>query len=144
MKGTLKHLFIKEAHKAPMVPVQTAEAITLKGLKGDVAFGKNRRQVLLIEQEALDEFDLVPGIVRENGVTQGVVLAGLPKGSTVQLGSVVLEVTMDCDPCPFMETIRVGLEKAMDGRRGTLFRVLEGGTMSVGDPVSVTPHAPSP
>ena len=144
MKGTLKHLFIKEAHKAPMVPVQTAEAITLKGLKGDVAFGKNRRQVLLIEQEALDEFDLEPGIIRENGVTAGIVLAGLPKGSTVQLGSVVLEVTMDCDPCPFMETIREGLEKAMDGRRGTLFRVLEGGTMTVGDPVSVTPYIPSP
>ena len=137
MKGTLKHLFIKAAHKAPMVPVQEAKAISLKGLEGDVAFGKNRRQVLLIEQETLDEFDLAPGIVRENGVTEGLTLAGLPTGTRVQLGDVILEVTMDCEPCPFMETIREGLEAAMDGRRGTLFKVVHGGTLSIGADVSI-------
>ena len=137
MKGTLKHLFIKAAHKAPMVPVEEANAVSLKGLEGDVAFGKNRRQVLLIEQETLDEFDLTPGIVRENGVTEGLILAGLATGTRVQLGDVVLEVTMDCEPCPFMETIREGLEVAMDGRRGTLFRVVEGGILSVGSTVRI-------
>ena len=115
-----------------MVPVQSAVAVSGKGLEGDVAFGKNRRQVLLIEEETLNEFDLQPGVVRENGVTRGIRLAGMPVGSRLQLGSVVLEVTMDCEPCPFMETIRPGLEKAMDGRRGTLFRVIDGGALEIG------------
>lgn len=112
-------------------------AVAGKGLAGDVAFGKNRRQVLLIEAEALDEFHIPPGILRENGVTVGIALAGSPPGTRLRIGSVVLEVTMDCDPCNFMETVREGLEKAMDGRRGTLFKVVEGGELQVGNPISL-------
>lgn len=137
MNAELTHLFIKARHKEPMVPVQSVHAISGKGLEGDVAYGKNRRQVLLIEAETLDEFGLAPGVVRENGVTRGIVLAGMPAGTRLQLGEVVLEVTMDCEPCPFMETLRPGLEKAMDGRRGTLFRVVDGGKLYVGASVTV-------
>ena len=120
-----------------MVPVEQAKAVASRGLEKDVAFGKTRRQVLLVEGETLDEFKLDPGMVRENGVTRGVELAGLPQGTRLQIGSVILEVTMDCEPCPFMETLRPGLEKAMDGRRGTLFKVVEGGTLREGDGVQI-------
>jgi len=138
MHATLTHLFIKAAHKQPMVPKENVSAISLKGLEGDVAFGKRRRQVLLIEGETLEEFDLQPGMVRENGVTRGIVLAGMAQGTRLRVGRAVLEVTMDCEPCPFMETLRPGLEKAMDGRRGTLFKVVEGGPISIGDSVEVS------
>ena len=118
-----------------MVPESTVIADSGKGLQGDVAYGKNRRQILLIEKETLEEFELEPGILRENGVTEGIVLAGLPAGTRVHVGEALLEVTMDCEPCPYLETIRVGLERAMDGRRGTLFKVIEGGPIHLGAPV---------
>ena len=137
MSAHVTNLFLKAVHKEPMVPVRRLNAISGKGLEGDVAYGKNRRQVLLIEGETLDEFGLTPGIVRENIVTRGIALAGMPKGTRLRVGNAILEVTMDCEPCPFMETIREGLEKAMDGRRGTLFRVLDGGMISQGDSIEL-------
>ena len=55
----------------------------------------------------------------------------------LRMGSVLLEVTMDCAPCEFIEGMRPGLQAAMQGRRGTLFRVLEGGELNVGDSIAV-------
>jgi MOSC domain-containing protein YiiM len=49
----------------------------------------------------------------------------------------LFEVTGDCAPCQFIEDIRPGLRDEMDGRRGTLFRVVNGGTIRVNDTVAI-------
>jgi MOSC domain-containing protein YiiM len=54
-----------------------------------------------------------------------------------------MEVTLDCDPCEFIERMRPGLQAAMQGRRGTLFRVIESGQVSIGDPVAVLVREPA-
>jgi MOSC domain-containing protein YiiM len=112
------------------------------GLAGDVSFGRSKRQVLFLEKETLDEFGLQPGQIRENITVEGIHLAGLPAGTLLQAGEVLFEVTGDCAPCQFIEDIRPGLRDEMDGRRGTLCRVLNGGRIRVTDPVAIVVGEP--
>ncbi len=112
---------------------QTAVAVDGKGLDGDVSFGRTKRQVLLVERETLDEFGLQPGQVRENITVSGLQLAGTAPGTRLQVGDSVMEVTMDCAPCEFMNELKPGLRAEIDGRRGTLCKVISGGEIKVGD-----------
>jgi MOSC domain-containing protein YiiM len=137
MTGTIQHLFLKTAHEAPMQVAANASAVTGQGLEGDISFGQQKRQVLMIEEDTLREFALEPGLVRENVVVSGIQLAGLPAGTQVRAGEATLEVTMDCAPCEYIESLRPGLQAALDRRRGTLFRVIEGGPVRVGDSIAV-------
>jgi MOSC domain-containing protein YiiM len=116
-----------------MRPVPSVTAITGYGLKDDVNAGHSKRQVLIIERELLDEFQLPAGDVRENITVQGIQLAGMAPGTRVRVGHALLEATLDCAPCQFIEDKRPGLRAAMEGKRGTLFKVIEGGEISVGD-----------
>lgn len=142
MSGIVKNLFLKEKHGRPVTPVLEATAVSGMGLAGDVSFGRNKRQVLFIERETLDEFQLVPGQVKENVTVQGIQLAGLPAGTQLQTGEVLFEVMGDCAPCQFIEDMRPGLMEAMDGRRGTLCKVLDGGKLRLNDKVTIVATEP--
>jgi len=137
MSGKILNIYLKEKHDQPVTNVNKATAESGMGFVGDVSFGRTKRQVLFIEKETLDEFQLVPGQVKENITVQGIPLAGLPAGTQLQAGEVLFEVTGDCAPCQFIEDIRPGLRDEMDGRRGTLFRVLNGGAIRVNDTVTI-------
>ena len=131
------HLQIKPTRGAPMQSVSTVEAVAEQGLRNDSQFGRSKRQVLIIERETLDEFGLPIGDVRENITVEGIKLSGLPAGTRMQVGGALLEVTMDCTPCKFIEAKRQGLRDQMAGRRGTLFKVIEGGEIKLGDEVRI-------
>ena len=131
------HLQLKPAVGAPMNIVTSVEAIANHGLRDDANAGRTKRQVLLIERELLDEFQLPIGDVRENITVQGIQLAGIAAGTQVRVGQALLEAALDCAPCEFIEDKRPGLRAAMEGKRGTLFKVIEGGAINVGDEVIV-------
>ena len=135
MSSTVIHLQLKPAEGAPMRPVPSVTAITSYGLKDDANAGRSKRQILIIERELLDEFQLPIGDVRENITVQGIQLAGMAAGTRLRVGSVLLEATLDCAPCEFIESKRPGLRAAMEGKRGTLFKVIEGGDINVGDAI---------
>ncbi|HTP10404.1 MAG TPA: MOSC domain-containing protein [Anaerolineae bacterium] len=137
MSGTIIHLQLKTAEGAPMKPVASVSAITGYGLQGDANAGRSKRQILIIERELLDEFQLPVGDVRENITAQGIQLAGTAAGTRVRVGQALLEATLDCAPCQFIEDKRPGLRAAMEGKRGTLFKVIEGGEINVGDEIAV-------
>lgn len=141
MSGRIVNLFVKPAHRQPMRAVDTVEAVSGQGLVGDASFGRGKRQVLIIEREALSSFDLTPGQVRENVTIAGLALAGRPPGTQIQAGEVLLEVTGDCAPCGFLDDIRDGLRSDMDGQRGTLCRVMLGGVIRVADEIRVVSPA---
>ena len=143
MSGTISGIFIKEAVGGAMRPVTAAQALANKGLEGDANIGNRLRQVLLIEQETIAEWGLAPGAVRENGTVRNLVLAGLPEGTRLQVGSAVFEVTGDCAPCEFMDGLAAGLRAKSAGRRGTLCRVVTGGTLAIGEPVALAPASVS-
>ena len=67
----------------------------------------------------------------------------LPAGTRLRLGgSAVLEITAICEPCFRMDEIRDGLRAELEGRRGMLARVVEGGTIGVGDAIRIEQSEP--
>ncbi len=136
--GTVVGLHLCVGHKAPMKGVDRAEAQADYGIQGDRhARAGNARQVLIVEQETLDALGLSAGTVRENITTRGVTLRGLVAGIRLRVGQAVLEVTGPCQPCARMDEIRAGLRGELEGRRGTLCRVTQGGVVCLGDRVAV-------
>jgi MOSC domain-containing protein YiiM len=145
MPGIVTAIHLCVGSRQPMKRVESAEARGDFGLWGDRhARAGHARQVLLMEQEVLDLLGLEPGIVRENVTTRGIALTGLPAGTRLRAGGALLEITGPCQPCARMDEIRPGLKDHLEGRRGMLCRVLEGGPVKSGDAVQVDHLAGSP
>lgn len=115
----------------------------------------NLRQVHLLHAElfealALRGFDVSAGDLGENLTTAGIDLLGLSENAELQIGvQVRLRVTGLRNPCVQLNHFKSGLMAAVldRGADGSLIRkagvmavVLEGGIVSVGDPISI--HAP--
>jgi MOSC domain-containing protein YiiM len=124
--------------------VRSATVIEGLGIEGDKhASAASKRQVLLADKEALDAVGVLPGTIKENITVEGVDVMQLPAGSRVRLGrSAVLEITDVCEPCFRMDEIRDGLELELEGRRGMVSRVVRGGIINVGDPITVERSEP--
>jgi MOSC domain-containing protein YiiM len=135
--GTVVALQLCPGHRLPMVGRSEVRAVAGLGLEGDFHARGGRRQVLLIDLEILEDLGLTPGQVKENLTVRGLNLQGLPAGTRLRVGpEAVLELTGPCTPCFRMDEIRPGLQAELQGRRGVLARVVAGGTIRVGDPVS--------
>lgn len=144
MTGQIVAIQLKGRKRKPMIPVMEANAIPGIGLEGvDGHRGRNnrwpngRRQVLVISAEILDAFGLKPGDVREQITTRGIDVMNLRPGDRLRIGEVMLEVTLGCTPCDMLEDIRPGLRDAMQGQRGMLFRIVQGGAIRIGDAIEV-------
>jgi len=136
--GRVIHLFRAPKRRAPMEELQEARALEDVGLEGCAhARPQGKRQVLLMDRETLDVFELAPGIVRENLTTEGLDVNGLAFGQRLQIGEVELQVSAVCDPCEQIEALRPGLQAAMQGRRGMLCKVARGGLLRRGDEIVV-------
>lgn len=136
--GEVARLFVAAARRTPMQERTEVQAIANRGFEGCV-HGRpgSRRQVLLIEGETLRELDLLPGVARENITTEGIRLAELASGRLLRVGEAILEVTVPCEPCKHMDAIRPGLKDELQGRRGTMCRVIEGGLIRRSDSLEV-------
>lgn len=142
-------------HSRPRGAMETlAEVgVTLDGgLDGDFRGrrrprGTGKRQISLIEAgdwaTAIAEAgaDLPWWSRRANLLVEGF---DLPQtaGTRLRIGSeVLLEITVECDPCSRMDELAPGLMQALlpDWRGGALTRVLAGGTIAVGDSIRIEP-----
>lgn len=138
MSASVVALHLSHASRAPLTRVARAEALENRGLDGDRhAKPGNRRSILLMEQEVLDQHGLAPGDVREQMTVRGLDLNALEPGSHLRIGGAVLEVGKACDPCQRMEELRPGLRKQLEGRRGRFVQVITGGTVAEGDTVQL-------
>ena len=124
--------------------VASANLVADLGIEGDKhASAASKRQVLLADKEALDAVGVLPGTIKENVTVEGVDVMRLPAGARVRLGrSAVLEITAICEPCFRMDEIREGLKAELEGRRGMVSRVVKGGTIKVGDSISIEESEP--
>lgn len=135
--------------KAPMETVQQVVVTPESGITGDyrgaMRGGPYRRQVTLIEREdwdaAMSEISrtLPWEARRSNLLVTGI---DLPHQTGVRLrigGNVILQVTRETDPCERMEALAPGLRAALtpDWRGGICAFVLNGGTIAVGDSVTI-------
>jgi MOSC domain-containing protein YiiM len=135
--GIVHDLFIKTEHGAPMQSVSTIEAVAGEGLKGDQAYGRRSRQVLLVDLDKLEALNLEPGDLRENITVTGLSVDTLPIGSRLKSGRVELEIVDVCTPCSKLEKIRPGLMRSAENIRGMLAVVTGSGTLRKGDSISM-------
>ena len=140
-QGSIVNLHIARKSGTPSDPVQEARAISAMGLEGDRSCREdNTRQVLVMDKETLDELGLKPGQIKENITTTGLDLAQTQPGQVLFIGGqVTMEIVGECEPCGRMDAIRSGLRKELNGRRGMLAVVINGGAMKVGDPIRIEP-----
>jgi MOSC domain-containing protein YiiM len=135
---------LRTGQRRPVVAVEEATVEPGNGLVGDRyrSTGAGKRAVTLITAESLATLAshlgreaVDPALVRRNVVVSGINLLAL-KGRSFRLGSAVLETTDECHPCSRMEeALGPGGYNAMRGLGGVAARVLEGGTVRVGDTV---------
>jgi MOSC domain-containing protein YiiM len=143
--GRVEWIGLRPARATAMVAVGEAAATAGGGLDGDrYKGGSGERGVTLIQAEhlpviaALAGHDAVaPATLRRNLVVSGIPLVAL-KGRRFRVGGLVLEGTEACDPCSRMEAaLGPGGFNAMRGHGGLCARIIEGGTVRIGDVVEV-------
>ncbi|MTB87154.1 MOSC domain-containing protein [Aeromicrobium senzhongii] len=175
-----------DRHRFSKVPATLIHLLAGHGVDGDVHAGAtmkhrygphrgqtlpNLRQVHLLAAELFDEarsagYELGPGDLGENVLTEGVDLQVLPEGTLVDLGGPVVRLTGLRNPCVQINRFKPGLMKVVlskaDGtpserpvplsrasavRKVGVMAVVEiGGDVAAGQPIAVTlpdgPHMP--
>ena len=137
-KGTQKH------------PVPQAQCKIDHGILGDAHAGNWHRQVSLLSQERIDAFNqrgagVVPGAFCENLVVEGIDFRALPVGTLLRCGDVLLEMTQIGKECHSHCEIYQKMGDCIMPREGVFARVLEPGSIAVGDEMTLQPRtAPRP
>jgi MOSC domain-containing protein YiiM len=119
--------------REPMEPLESARVFENEGVEGCAHRRGGKRNVLFVAVEDLEALGVEPGAVKENFTVRGAEVMKWPLGQRLGIGDAEFEVSMICDPCELMETIRPGLLAEIDGRRGMLARVTKTGDVAVGD-----------
>lgn len=118
-------------------PVPSVELVQEHGIAGDAHAGDWHRQVSLLAQESIDKMraaglDVSAGDFAENITTAGIDLVSLPVGSTLQLGSVLLEITQIGKECHTRCAIYYQAGDCVMPKEGVFARVLKGGVVKAG------------
>ena len=112
------------------------------GIQSDAHAGKWHRQVSLLSAEKIAAFNekgagVAPGAVGENRVVEGFDFRALPVGTLLRCGEVLLEVTQIGKECHGHCAIYQKMGECIMPREGIFARVLEPGTISVGDEMAI-------
>ena len=113
------------------------------GLKDDAHAGDWHRQVSLLAMESIDKIrakglDVEPGDFAENITTLGIDLVHLPIGTRLNVGDeVLMEVTQIGKECHTKCAIYHQVGDCVMPREGIFAKVLKGGTVKKGDPITV-------
>lgn len=159
--GTVLEIFTTQAASEPMVAQTEAEAIPGKGLAGDryaegIGFySKNTitagaRELTLIDIGAIARVTEETGLPfstiesRRNLITTGIDLDALI-GQSFSIGAVVCEGVRSCPPCVHLEELTgKKVMKALMRTGGLRARIVQGGTIRVGDAIRAIGPASGP
>lgn len=122
--------------------IGSARLLTDWGLEGDAHGGKWHRQVSLLSYDRVEEFrargaDVSPGAFGENLLVAGIDFKLLPVGTRLRCNEVELEVTQIGKECHAHCAIHRQVGDCIMPREGVFARVLHGGSISVGDELTV-------
>jgi hypothetical protein len=152
MIGTVCAIHTASKAGASMQSHECVEAIAGRGLRGDRYFRSTgtysdsardiSREITLIEREALEavqrdhDIDVDHGEHRRNVTVEGIALNHFVE-EQFQVGDVVLEGAELCAPCSYLEELleKEGIHDALIHRGGLRARIIDNGTISVGDRV---------
>ena len=143
--GTVRWIGLRPKRGQPMTVVDSAMATADTGLEGDHRSRRSGsgRQVtffqaehLRVVGELLDQDPIDPSLTRRNVVVEGINLLALRAGR-FRIGEALFEGAGPCFPCTRMEeNLGVGGLHAMYGHGGINARVLQGGAIQIGAPVT--------
>jgi MOSC domain-containing protein YiiM len=152
MAGFLESIFLAPEAGAEMKSVQAATALEGCGLEGDrycagtghrSRFGRDC-EVTFIAAEDLDDIERETSVGVKNGehwrdvITRGIGLKTLRRGERFRIGKVVFEYRGLRSVCRYIERLaEPGMTQALKGRGGICARVVENGTVRVGDEVEL-------
>ncbi len=141
--GRVDWIALRPERGVAMQAVQQVVVDPAVGLVGDRYAGRSgTRHVSLLQSEHLPVIasvlgleSITPELLRRNVLISGINLLAL-KQKIVRIGPVCIEVTGACHPCSRMEAqLGAGGYNAMRGHGGVTARILEAGTIRIGDPV---------
>lgn len=143
--GTLIAIARRAKSRAPMEELQSVRVAPDTGLDGDFRGKVKDRNVSIVSREAweaacADLSTALPWTTRRANLLVSGLNLKETAGQRLLIGSVVLEITQECDPCGRMEEQREGLRAALsrDWRGGILCTVVQGGEVAVGDEVKLS------
>lgn len=145
-RGVLRGIATRPAKRAPMVLRESALVIPAAGIDGDFGRRRGRAQLTVLDAQAWraaqDELgaQLPWTLRRANLLVSGLPLQPLA-GARLRIGAVTLEVTGETDPCRRMDDAHPGLRRALavSARGGVRCRIVAGGSIALGDPVTWEP-----
>ena len=141
--GRLDWIGIRPRRRDEVVEVERAQ-LSETGLKGDHYVSGGKRSLTLIQHEHLAAIaslmnlpNVHPSSLRRNLVVSGINLIGL-KNREFCIGSVLVRGTGICAPCSRMEeSLGYGGYSAMRGHGGITAQILNPGTITIGDAISL-------
>ena len=131
------------------VPVSMADLVAGHGIDGDRKGSQPDRGLNVMSAEILAElakegFQTGPGQMGEQIVIAGLDFASLTEGARLQLGPVAaIEFVKNRTGCERFEHIQGRPRASVRDRVGFMARVVAGGLIRVGDPVSVLEMVPA-
>lgn len=145
--GRLIGIAKRSASGAPMEELERAELTVERGVADDLRGRVGRRQVTVLSKEAwqeacreLGDEPLAWTLRRANLFVEGVDLRE-QEGAHLRIGTALLKITGETDPCPRMDAQVQGLTGALvpEWRGGATCRVRLSGIVELGDPVVLEP-----
>ena len=146
----LQSIHVAKASRLPMREVEAAEVEAGRGIVGDRYHGTRHRHVTVQSAESLAEAGAaygaeVPAALTRRNLTVDAGAVPRQPGARIRVGPVLLEVVRVAAPCKLLDdTIGRGAQEALRRRAGSVCRVLEGGTITVGDEVDLEVEAAAP
>ena len=122
--------------------VNTAHFSVEWGIDGDAHAGKWHRQISLLSADKIEAFNarganVIPGAFGENLVVEGFDFRALPVGTLLRCNDVLLEMTQIGKECHSHCEIYKKMGECIMPREGVFARVIEPGSISVGDEMSI-------
>lgn len=142
--GVIHAISTSDTKGKPKSNVESATLIADWGIEGDAHAGRWHRQVSLLAIESIATMqakglDVGPGAFAENITTQGVPLDEAHIGDHIRIGGALLEVTQIGKACHNRCAIYEQAGDCIMPKEGIFARVLEGGGIRPGDPVTLLP-----
>ncbi len=140
--GTVRAVCISEKRGTLKKNIGTCRIVENYGLEHDAHAGDWHRQISLLSYEKIKEFKekgapVEDGSFGENLVVEGFDFKKLPVGTKLKCNEVLLELTQIGKECHSGCEIYKIMGDCIMPREGVFAKVLHGGTISVGDAMTV-------